>query len=133
MLIVNCGLLFSHGKGKGGDHNRFKLLLNVPSFACRLDIGDGKELDLKDCPRSKLRQQCIRYLGPVGASVINSLKFSTIDFYGIHFVFLRDLKFYPSLCYPDMHFFFRFQFPFFCLWLYLLSLARENTLRVRCC
>ncbi|KAK9921207.1 hypothetical protein M0R45_029727 [Rubus argutus] len=29
-----------------------------------LDIGDGKELDLKDCPRSKLRQQCIRYLGP---------------------------------------------------------------------
>lgn len=78
--MVNCGLLFSHGKGKGEDRNRFKLLLNVPSFVCRLDIGDGKELDLKDCPRSKLRQQCIRYLGPVGASVVNSLKFSTIDF-----------------------------------------------------
>ncbi|KAM5559541.1 IQ domain-containing protein IQM3 [Rosa sericea] len=29
-----------------------------------LDIGDGKELDLKKCPRSELRQQCIRYLGP---------------------------------------------------------------------
>ncbi|WCJ34343.1 IQ calmodulin-binding motif family protein [Euphorbia peplus] len=29
-----------------------------------LDIGDGKELDLQDCPRSKLRQQCIKYLGP---------------------------------------------------------------------
>ncbi|GAV66082.1 IQ domain-containing protein [Cephalotus follicularis] len=29
-----------------------------------LDIGDGKELDLKECPRSKLRQQCIKYLGP---------------------------------------------------------------------
>ncbi|XP_050379359.1 IQ domain-containing protein IQM3 [Argentina anserina] len=29
-----------------------------------LDIGDGKELDLKLCPRSELRQQCIRYLGP---------------------------------------------------------------------
>ncbi|KAI3434000.1 uncharacterized protein J3R85_006979, partial [Psidium guajava] len=29
-----------------------------------LDIGDGKDLDLKDCPRSKLRQQCIKYLGP---------------------------------------------------------------------
>ncbi|KAI6674131.1 hypothetical protein NL676_002037 [Syzygium grande] len=29
-----------------------------------LDIGDGKDLDLKECPRSKLRQQCIKYLGP---------------------------------------------------------------------
>ncbi|CAL5389295.1 unnamed protein product [Camellia sinensis] len=29
-----------------------------------LDIGDGKEVDLKECPRSKLRQQCIKYLGP---------------------------------------------------------------------
>ncbi|KAL2933731.1 IQ domain-containing protein IQM3 [Bienertia sinuspersici] len=29
-----------------------------------LDIGDGKDIDLKICPRSKLRQQCIKYLGP---------------------------------------------------------------------
>ncbi|XP_022143782.1 IQ domain-containing protein IQM3-like [Momordica charantia] len=29
-----------------------------------LDVGDGKDLELKDCPRSKLRQQCIVYLGP---------------------------------------------------------------------
>ncbi|XP_004303008.1 PREDICTED: uncharacterized protein LOC101299784 [Fragaria vesca subsp. vesca] len=29
-----------------------------------LDVGEGKELDLKKCPRSELRQQCIRYLGP---------------------------------------------------------------------
>ncbi|XP_062117558.1 IQ domain-containing protein IQM3 isoform X2 [Humulus lupulus] len=29
-----------------------------------LDIGDGKEIDLEKCPRSKLRQQCIKYLGP---------------------------------------------------------------------
>ncbi|XP_071726367.1 IQ domain-containing protein IQM3-like [Rutidosis leptorrhynchoides] len=29
-----------------------------------LDVGDGKEVDLKECPRSKLRQQCIKYLGP---------------------------------------------------------------------
>ncbi|XP_059646720.1 IQ domain-containing protein IQM3-like [Cornus florida] len=29
-----------------------------------LDIGYGKEVDLKQCPRSKLQQQCIRYLGP---------------------------------------------------------------------
>ncbi|KZV27939.1 hypothetical protein F511_36669 [Dorcoceras hygrometricum] len=29
-----------------------------------LDLGEGKEVDLKECPRSKLRQQCIKYLGP---------------------------------------------------------------------
>ncbi|KAL9672587.1 hypothetical protein QQ045_028838 [Rhodiola kirilowii] len=29
-----------------------------------LDIGDGKDVDLKDCPRSVLRKQCIKYLGP---------------------------------------------------------------------
>ncbi|KAF3441694.1 hypothetical protein FNV43_RR15609 [Rhamnella rubrinervis] len=29
-----------------------------------LDLGAGKELDLKECPRSNLRQQCIKYLGP---------------------------------------------------------------------
>ncbi|KAL3838214.1 hypothetical protein ACJIZ3_022805 [Penstemon smallii] len=29
-----------------------------------LDIGDGKEVDLRECPRSKLRQECITYLGP---------------------------------------------------------------------
>ncbi|GJW32619.1 IQ domain-containing protein IQM3-like protein [Tanacetum coccineum] len=29
-----------------------------------LDVGEGKEVDLKECPRSKLRKQCIKYLGP---------------------------------------------------------------------
>lgn len=29
-----------------------------------LDAGHGKELDLTECSRSKLRQQCIKYLGP---------------------------------------------------------------------
>ncbi|XP_042519495.1 IQ domain-containing protein IQM3-like [Macadamia integrifolia] len=29
-----------------------------------LDIGEGKEVDLKKCSRSKLKQQCIKYLGP---------------------------------------------------------------------
>jgi hypothetical protein len=32
---------------------------------CRLDIGEGKDLDLPECPRALLKQQCIRYLGPV--------------------------------------------------------------------
>ncbi|PON96008.1 calmodulin-binding family protein [Trema orientale] len=29
-----------------------------------LDVGDGKDLNLKKCPRSELQHQCIRYLGP---------------------------------------------------------------------
>ncbi|XP_057999435.1 IQ domain-containing protein IQM6 [Hevea brasiliensis] len=29
-----------------------------------LDIGEGKEVNLDRCPRSKLQQQCIKYLGP---------------------------------------------------------------------
>ncbi|KAE8674977.1 TMV resistance protein N-like [Hibiscus syriacus] len=30
-----------------------------------LDIGEGKEVNLEKCPRSKLQQQCIQYLGPM--------------------------------------------------------------------
>ncbi|KAG1330989.1 hypothetical protein COCNU_02G009570 [Cocos nucifera] len=29
-----------------------------------LDIGNGRDVDLKECPRSMLRKQCITYLGP---------------------------------------------------------------------
>ncbi|XP_077228292.1 IQ domain-containing protein IQM1-like [Tasmannia lanceolata] len=29
-----------------------------------LDVGDGKETNLERCPRNKLQQQCIKYLGP---------------------------------------------------------------------
>ncbi|EOY30405.1 Calmodulin-binding family protein [Theobroma cacao] len=29
-----------------------------------LDVGDGKEVNLDKCPRKKLQQQCITYLGP---------------------------------------------------------------------
>lgn len=37
----------------------------------RLDIGEGKEVNLEKCPRSKLQSQCIKYLGPVSPSSIN--------------------------------------------------------------
>ncbi|KAG4923040.1 hypothetical protein JHK82_048940 [Glycine max] len=30
-----------------------------------LDIGEGKEVNLEKCPRSKLQHQCIKYLGPM--------------------------------------------------------------------
>ncbi|RLN28239.1 IQ domain-containing protein IQM3-like [Panicum miliaceum] len=29
-----------------------------------LDVGEGKDLDLPECPRAKLKKQCIKYLGP---------------------------------------------------------------------
>ncbi|KAJ0971338.1 hypothetical protein J5N97_019297 [Dioscorea zingiberensis] len=29
-----------------------------------LDVGDGREINVEKCPRSKLQQQCIKYLGP---------------------------------------------------------------------
>lgn len=29
-----------------------------------LDVGDGKEVNLDKCPRTKLHRQCIKYLGP---------------------------------------------------------------------
>ncbi|KVI01801.1 hypothetical protein Ccrd_019930, partial [Cynara cardunculus var. scolymus] len=29
----------------------------------RLDIWEGKEVNLEQCPRLKLQQQCIKYLG----------------------------------------------------------------------
>ena len=35
-------------------------------FLYRLDIGEGKEINLEaKCPRSKLLSKCIKYLGPV--------------------------------------------------------------------
>ncbi|KAJ8570341.1 hypothetical protein K7X08_037313 [Anisodus acutangulus] len=30
-----------------------------------LDIGEGKEINLERCPRPKLQQECIKYLGPI--------------------------------------------------------------------
>lgn len=33
-------------------------------FLFRLDVGEGKEINLERCPRSKLLSQCIKYLGP---------------------------------------------------------------------
>nr|GMC86159.1 IQ domain-containing protein IQM6-like [Ipomoea batatas] len=35
------------------------------AFFYWLDIGEGREVNLERCPRPKLQQQCIKYLGPV--------------------------------------------------------------------
>ncbi|KAA3471662.1 Myeloid differentiation primary response MyD88 [Gossypium australe] len=39
----------------------------------RLDIGEGKEVNIEKCPRLKLQQQCIKYLGPVSLYFYYSL------------------------------------------------------------
>lgn len=55
------------------------LPLMVNSFEIwRLDVGDGKEINLEKCPRSKLHRQCIKYLGPV------SFKTSYLNWYSTH-------------------------------------------------
>lgn len=33
----------------------------------RLDVGGGRNIDLKECPRCKLKKQCVTYLGPVSS------------------------------------------------------------------
>ncbi|KAG9155703.1 hypothetical protein Leryth_003968 [Lithospermum erythrorhizon] len=39
---------------------------SIEPFFYWLDIGEGRDINLVDkCPRSKLQQQCIKYLGPV--------------------------------------------------------------------
>lgn len=35
----------------------------------RLDIGEGKEVNLEKCHRNKLQSQCVKYLGPVSLSI----------------------------------------------------------------
>ncbi|XP_073110829.1 IQ domain-containing protein IQM4-like [Elaeis guineensis] len=37
---------------------------STQSFFYWLDIDEGKEVNLEKCPRNKLQQQCIKYLGP---------------------------------------------------------------------
>lgn len=40
-------------------------ILNVYMYIYRLDVGNGKEINHDRCPRLRLQQQCIKYLGPV--------------------------------------------------------------------
>ena len=39
----------------------------------RLDVGDGKEVEVEECPRSKLQENSIKYLGPVCNFLIISI------------------------------------------------------------
>ncbi|KAF7147277.1 hypothetical protein RHSIM_Rhsim03G0002100 [Rhododendron simsii] len=43
-----------------------------------LDIGEGKEVNLDRCSRSKLQQQCIKYLGPVSLIFLHGALFSFV-------------------------------------------------------
>ncbi|KAG6421080.1 hypothetical protein SASPL_117629 [Salvia splendens] len=56
------------GKGLSKDEKAQKLALQHWLEAIdprhRLDVGDGKEINLDKCPRINLQRQCIKYLGP---------------------------------------------------------------------
>ncbi|KAE8682907.1 hypothetical protein F3Y22_tig00111234pilonHSYRG00170 [Hibiscus syriacus] len=49
------------GKGLSKDE---KAKLALHTGLKQLDVGDGKEVNLDKCPRKRLHQQCITYLGP---------------------------------------------------------------------
>ncbi|GJQ99783.1 hypothetical protein Tco_0522768, partial [Tanacetum coccineum] len=50
---------------KNGNGGRLSTsgLADVELSLLWLDVGEGKEVDLKECPRSKLRKQCIKLVG----------------------------------------------------------------------
>uniref|UniRef100_A0A251SGH5 Putative IQ motif, EF-hand binding site n=1 Tax=Helianthus annuus TaxID=4232 RepID=A0A251SGH5_HELAN len=51
--------------GKGLSKNEKASKLALQHWLEQLDVGEGKEVNLEICPRTKLLQQCIIYLGPV--------------------------------------------------------------------
>ncbi|RRT82037.1 hypothetical protein B296_00011767 [Ensete ventricosum] len=65
---------FDHMKPETAISRWNRISLNASkagSSSCLLDIGDGRDLDLTCCPRSVLRKQCVKYLGPI----VNCLNF----------------------------------------------------------
>ncbi|MFS8008938.1 hypothetical protein Hanom_Chr14g01278741 [Helianthus anomalus] len=51
-------------------YGKWLLSQSKEPFFYWLDIGEGKEINLVEkCPRSKLQQQCIKYLGPIERQV----------------------------------------------------------------
>lgn len=75
---------------------------NLVAFTLhRLDIGDGKDVDLKDCPISKLRQQCIKYLGPVCSYTVHIQIVFTLT---LHMVVMHYVKYRMKWsCYSNPH------------------------------
>ncbi|GLT82556.1 hypothetical protein SLE2022_009200 [Rubroshorea leprosula] len=55
------------GKGLSKNSKAQKLALQhwLEAVTSKLDIGEGKEVNLEACPKSKLQQQRIKYLGPM--------------------------------------------------------------------
>ncbi|GKC36396.1 hypothetical protein Tco_1048780, partial [Tanacetum coccineum] len=64
---------------KNGNGGRLSTsgLADVELSLLWLDVGEGKEVDLKECPRSKLRKQCIKYLITEKERKVSSFKFSS--------------------------------------------------------
>lgn len=61
------------------------------SISSRLDIGEGKEVNLASCPRVDLQKQCIQYLGPVSLDLRNFIS-SILIVECVNVVFARDVE-----------------------------------------
>lgn len=78
---------------------RFKMVINfvfvlciiIIIIICRLDVGDGKEINLDKCPRSTLQRQCIKYLGPVSYLWANPMFGFTESLEPISYIYLMLL------------------------------------------
>ncbi|KAE8665106.1 TMV resistance protein N-like [Hibiscus syriacus] len=55
-------------------YNQWRHSQSQEPFFYWLDIGEGKEVNLEKCSRSKLQQQCIKYLGPETGKVLHTTK-----------------------------------------------------------
>nr|CAB3489097.1 unnamed protein product [Digitaria exilis] len=65
-----------------------------------LDVGDGKDVDLPECPRTLLKKQCVKYLGPqerklyeyiiVEGKVIHKQSGEPLDTEGAEWIFVMS-------------------------------------------
>ncbi|XP_066359598.1 IQ domain-containing protein IQM3-like isoform X2 [Miscanthus floridulus] len=66
--VADPGFELRVGQGLSRDGKALKLAFQHWIEAIdprhRLDVGEGKDINLPECPRALLKKQCIRYLGP---------------------------------------------------------------------
>lgn len=60
-------------------HMTYKNVLIHKFRMHRLDVGEGREVHHERCPRAKLQQQCIKYLGPVSLSSPFFISFKSVQ------------------------------------------------------
>lgn len=89
MMSITCIKTNSHLK-----HFRHSSSNVIRYLSWRLDVGDGKEVNLDKCPRTKLQRQCIKYLGPVSLQLHLSLYFCQTNWIHKHYIQQRERESY---------------------------------------